>query len=140
MRLAAVIRPRPPAGTQIVHSDRYEMSVPSTRPVGSRAAALVTAPIAGMGRTSIATSFSADLKWSVRACRTANGLYKTASGAFQAFALSEVNATWGNAVRVAGPLNAGRDADVNWVSCASAGYYAAGGYYKGASAKHEEFV
>jgi hypothetical protein len=52
---------------------------------------------------------------------------------FRAFVVSQVNGHWGTAVEVPGTdvLNAGGNALINSVSCASAGNCAAGGYYAG---------
>src|SRR5215471_5726243 len=61
----------------------------------------------------------------------AGGLYRDGSARFQAFVVSERNGTWGTAIGVpgSGALNAGGDARVESVSCASAGNCAAGGFY-----------
>lgn len=49
--------------------------------------------------------------------------------------VSEVNGTWQTAMEVPGTaaLNTGQDAEVESVSCASAGNCSAGGYYNGGS-------
>ncbi len=49
----------------------------------------------------------------------------------QGFVAGERNGRWGKAIEMPGlqALNMGRDAEVNAVSCASAGNCAAGGYY-----------
>src|SRR5262249_58404797 len=61
----------------------------------------------------------------------AGGDYTDGSGHGQAFVVSERNGTWGTAIGVpgSGALNAGGDARVESVSCASAGKCAAGGAY-----------
>src|SRR5262249_22918809 len=57
------------------------------------------------------------------------------SARFQAFVVSERNGTWGTAIEVpgSGALNAGGGAEVNSMSCASAGNCAAGGDYTDSS-------
>jgi hypothetical protein len=62
---------------------------------------------------------------------SAGGIYAVSSGASEAFIVSEVGGTWGKAVEVPGTatLNAGGDAQINSVSCASAGNCSAGGIY-----------
>ena len=62
---------------------------------------------------------------------SAGGSYADASDNTQAFVVSEVNGTWGNAIKVPGAasLNAGGQAEVSSVSCGSAGNCGAGGYY-----------
>jgi hypothetical protein len=61
---------------------------------------------------------------------------------FQAFAASETNGTWGTAIEVPGSatLNAGGNANVASVSCASAGNCTAGGNYTDGSAHLQAFV
>jgi hypothetical protein len=61
----------------------------------------------------------------------AGGQYTDSSGSRQAFVVSEVNGTWGDAIEVpgSGALNTGNTAEVTSVSCGSAGNCAAGGYY-----------
>jgi len=63
----------------------------------------------------------------------AGGYYSDGSGKRQAFVVSQTNGVWGAAIEVPGTaaLNIGGDAQVNSVSCASAGNCAAGGYYSG---------
>src|SRR6266568_2930940 len=60
-------------------------------------------------------------------CAAAGG-YLDGSGHTQAFVVSEANGTWGKAIEVPGSaaLNAGGDASVDSVSCASVGNCAAG--------------
>jgi hypothetical protein len=62
---------------------------------------------------------------------TAGGSYDSAGPGYQAFVVSETNGAWGTAEEVPGlaSLNTGADADITSVSCASAGYCSAGGYY-----------
>ena len=74
----------------------------------------------------------------------AGGRYSTTPGGvqhYQAFVVSETNGTWGNAVKVPGTatLNHG-NANVNSISCATAGNCAAGGYYKEAPGVYRPFV
>jgi hypothetical protein len=66
---------------------------------------------------------------------SAGGFYTDASGHQQAFVLSETNGTWRTAQEVPGTtsLNAGGYAQVNSMSCASAGNCSAGGLYASAS-------
>src|SRR5215475_10875868 len=61
---------------------------------------------------------------------TAGGLYLAGTTSYQAFVVSEVNGIWRDAVKVPGTaaLNQG-DAQVNSVSCGSAGNCSAGGWY-----------
>src|SRR5229473_3527763 len=61
----------------------------------------------------------------------AGGSYRDGSGHQQAFVVSERNGSWGRAIEVpgSGALNVGGIAQVNSVSCASAGNCAAGGFY-----------
>jgi hypothetical protein len=70
---------------------------------------------------------------------SAGGSYTDSSGSSQAFVVSEVGGTWGKAVEVPGSatLNAGGNAVVNSVSCASAGHCSAGGTYTD-SQKHSQ--
>src|SRR5215471_11413242 len=72
----------------------------------------------------------------------AGGLYRDGSARFQAFVVSERNGTWGTAIGVpgSGALNAGGDARVESVSCASAGNCAAGGGYTDGSGHGQAFV
>jgi D-alanine-D-alanine ligase-like ATP-grasp enzyme len=62
---------------------------------------------------------------------SAGGYYTDSSGANQAFVVGETNGTWGTAEEVPGTaaLNAGGNAQITSVSCASAGNCSAGGYY-----------
>ena len=72
----------------------------------------------------------------------AGGFYTDGSPASQAFVVSERNGLWGKAVEVpgSGALNAGGDAEVSSVSCASAGNCAAGGFYTDGSLDIQAFV
>jgi hypothetical protein len=72
----------------------------------------------------------------------AGGDYTDGPGNFQAFVVSETNGTWGTAEEVPGTagLNAGGDASVTSVSCASAGKCSAGGDYTDGSGKFQAFV
>jgi hypothetical protein len=60
---------------------------------------------------------------------SAGGFYTDKSGFRRAFVVSEANGAWGTAQHVAAALNTGGDAEVNSVSCATAGNCTAGGYY-----------
>ncbi len=72
----------------------------------------------------------------------AGGFYRDGSGHFQAFVASERNGAWGRGIEVPGSaaLNAGGVARVSSVSCAPAGYCAAGGLYTDGSAHAQGFV
>jgi hypothetical protein len=78
---------------------------------------------------------------SARNC-AAGGYYRDGSGHQQAFVVSEKNGSWGKAIEVpgSGALNTGGFAQVGSVSCTSAGYCAAGGYYLDRSGADEAFV
>ena len=60
---------------------------------------------------------------------SAGGSYTSSSGDQRAFVVTETNGTWGTAHQVAAALNAGGNAVINSVSCASAGNCTAGGFY-----------
>jgi hypothetical protein len=62
---------------------------------------------------------------------SAGGSYTGRHGQFQAFVVSEKNGSWGKAVEVPGTaaLNVVGNAQINSVSCSSAGNCSAGGYY-----------
>ena len=72
----------------------------------------------------------------------AGGFYSDASGHQQAFVVNEKNGVWGTAVEVPGSeaLNLGGAAAVISISCATAGFCAAGGYYTDASIHSRAFV
>ena len=72
----------------------------------------------------------------------AGGYYKDGSGHGQAFVVSEKKGRWGRAIEVpgSGVLNAGGDASVNSVSCASAGNCSAGGAYPDSHGHYQAFV
>ena len=72
---------------------------------------------------------------------SAGGFYTDSSGGQQAFVASQVNGTWGKAKEVPGTaaLNTG-NAQINSVSCASAGNCSAGGTYTGSSGQMQAFV
>ena len=71
----------------------------------------------------------------------AGGLYTDSSGNVQAFVASEVNGTWHAAIEVPGTAaHDHRDAQVNSVSCASAGNCSAGGSYTDSSGHAQAFV
>ena len=71
----------------------------------------------------------------------AGGVYADASHRSEAFVVSQVNGRWQQAIEVPGmaALNHG-DAQVNSMSCASAGQCSAGGYYTDVSRGTEAFV
>jgi len=70
----------------------------------------------------------------------AGGYYVDGAGWYQGFVASEDNGTWGNATEVPGlaALNAGGDAGVNSVSCATPGSCAAGGNYADRSDRYDQ--
>jgi hypothetical protein len=77
---------------------------------------------------------------------SAGGSYASSSTdgvpTYQAFVVSETNGTWGKAKEVRGTasLNAGGYAEINSVSCSSAGNCVAGGDYTNGSAATEAFT
>ncbi|HEX2321301.1 MAG TPA: hypothetical protein VHJ18_20185 [Streptosporangiaceae bacterium] len=74
---------------------------------------------------------------------SAGGYYTTdAFGHTQAFLVSQVKGTWRTAIKVPGTaaLNVHGNAEVNSVSCPSAGNCTAGGYYKDGSYHYQAFV
>ncbi len=73
---------------------------------------------------------------------SAGGFYTDSSGHTQAYVVSQVNGTWRTAIRVpgTGTLNQGGNAEVDSVSCASAGNCSAGGFYKDGSWHYQAFV
>ena len=72
----------------------------------------------------------------------AGGDYAAKNGSTQGFVAVERNGAWATAIPVPGlaALNTGRNAQVNGVSCASAGSCVAGGYYAGLNAILQGFV
>jgi hypothetical protein len=72
---------------------------------------------------------------------SAGGTYDDNSGN-QAFVVNEVKGTWADAIEVpgSGDLNADGDAEVQTVSCASAGNCSAGGFYQDGSSNTQAFV
>ena len=72
----------------------------------------------------------------------AGGYYHDSSMHRQAFVVEESNGVWGQVQEVpnTATLNVGGDAEVQSVSCASAGNCAAGGYYLDGSSHHQLFV
>jgi hypothetical protein len=72
----------------------------------------------------------------------AGGFYTDSSGHTQAFAVSQVSGTWRTAIRMPGTatLNQTGNAEVDSVSCASAGNCSAGGYYTDGSWHYQAFV
>jgi len=73
---------------------------------------------------------------------SAGGSYRGGSGHTEAFVVSERNGRWGKAIAVPGlgALNVGGNAQVNSVSCGSAGNCAAGGSYRDGSGNPQAFV
>ena len=73
---------------------------------------------------------------------SAGGQYTDGSGKTQVFVVKETNGTWGVAkeVRGSGALNQGGLADLNSVSCGSAGDCSAGGAYEIASGAQRAFL
>jgi D-alanine-D-alanine ligase-like ATP-grasp enzyme len=71
---------------------------------------------------------------------SAGGYYRDRSGRYQAFAVAEKNGKWGTAKTVARALNAGGNASIGAVSCASAGNCSAGGQYVDRSRHSQAFV
>jgi len=74
-------------------------------------------------------------------CAAAGG-YLDGSYHYQVFVVSETNGTWGTAVQVpgSGTLNAGGNAAIFSMSCATAGNCATGGFYTDASGHQQAFV
>jgi hypothetical protein len=72
----------------------------------------------------------------------AGGVYQGVDQISHGFVAVERNGRWGAAVMVPGlaALNAGRESDVNSVSCGSAGNCAAGGDYKDGAGHHQGFL
>ena len=73
---------------------------------------------------------------------SAGGYYTGGSGHHQVFVVSEVNGIWRTAMKIPGTANLNQhgNAEVNSVSCASAGNCSAGGYYKDGSWHTQAFV
>jgi hypothetical protein len=73
---------------------------------------------------------------------SAGGSYTARRGRTQAFVAVERNGVWAPAERVPGTaaLNAGGQAEVESVSCATPGYCSAGGYYAAARGREYAFV
>jgi hypothetical protein len=73
---------------------------------------------------------------------SAGGTYASSSNQGQAFVVAETNGSWGTAQEVPGTavLNAGGAAEVNSVSCVSAGNCSAGGYYSDSSGDEQAFA
>ncbi|HUC58839.1 MAG TPA: hypothetical protein VMA95_15665, partial [Streptosporangiaceae bacterium] len=71
----------------------------------------------------------------------AGGYFQNHSGVDQAFVVSEVKGTWGKAIQLPGAaLKARGSAEVESVSCAPAGYCAAGGFYTNSSGNRLAFI
>jgi hypothetical protein len=79
---------------------------------------------------------------SVNYCAAGGSYAPSIEGPYQAFVVREKNGSWGTAIEVPGSaaLNTGGSAQVTSVSCASARYCAAGGYYLTSSGDDEAFV
>jgi hypothetical protein len=73
---------------------------------------------------------------------SAGGYYTDGSGAQQALVVSQTSGTWHRAEEVPGTaaLNKGGQAEVNSLSCVSAGDCGAGGYYTDGSGAQQAFV
>ena len=73
---------------------------------------------------------------------SAGGYYADASGSTPAFVVSQHNGSWGRARKVPGlaALNAEGFAEIDSVSCASAGSCSAGGFYTDDSGRYQVFV
>ena len=72
----------------------------------------------------------------------AGGHYRDGSHHYQVFVVSEKNSVWGNASEVprTSILNTGGNANINSMSCASAGNCSAGGYYTDGAAHRQVYV
>jgi hypothetical protein len=72
----------------------------------------------------------------------AGGFYTDGASHLQVFVVSEAKGTWRKAIQVPGlgALNAGGGADINSVSCASAGNCGAGGFYTDGAFHTQAFV
>jgi len=114
--------------------------------------ALVVSEVGGTWRTVRALPFPSGIGLvysliSSLSCATpgnciAGGLYGDTSGHEHAFVASEVAGTWQAAVEVPGTaaLNAGGNAQVNSVSCRSAGNCSVGGFYSDVAGHEQAFV
>jgi hypothetical protein len=73
---------------------------------------------------------------------SAGGTYSDSAGRIQAFVAGETNGTWHTAKEVPGTavLNQGGNAQVNSVSCGSAGNCSAGGFYTDSAVHSQAFV
>jgi hypothetical protein len=73
---------------------------------------------------------------------SAGGVYTEVSGHEQGFVVNEVKGTWGTAKAVPGlaALSKTFHARVTWVSCASAGWCSAGGWYTDGAGATQAFV
>jgi hypothetical protein len=73
---------------------------------------------------------------------SAGGSYVDSSSNFQLFVVNETSGTWGTAEEVPGTatLNAGGNAGLNSLSCASAGNCSASGAYRDSSGRTQAFV
>ena len=126
--------------------------VPSTTPVSTAAVVPVAGGPAGSWGRAIEVPGLAALdkggKGDVASvsCGSAGncaaGGYYTRHGRYQGFVVSEANGRWGRAIEVPGlgALNADGSAEVNSVSCGSAGNCAAGGSYQDQHRHTQGFV
>jgi hypothetical protein len=103
-------------------------------------------PVAVPGLLALSKGQNADVisAWCSSAGNCSIGGYTDGGGGYpeQAFVAVEQNGKWGTATRVPGlaALNKGKDAQVNSVSCASAGSCVAGGYYTESDGGSQGFV
>jgi len=109
--------------SQIDGTWRAAMEVPGTATLNQLEASLNSVSCASPGNCSAGGDYSS-------------------TGHTQAFVVSQVNGTWGKAKEVPGTatLNQGPEADLNSVSCASAGHCSAGGDYTDSSGHAQAFV
>jgi hypothetical protein len=96
------------------------------------------------GMTTLNTGYSAlnSISCASAGNCSAGGWYSSGTGYYQAFVVTETNGSWGSAEEApgTGALNAGGNASVTSVSCASAGNCSAGGTYKDGSNYQQAFV
>jgi len=73
---------------------------------------------------------------------SAGGTYSDGAGRIQAFVAGETNGAWHSGIEVPGTaaLNQGGDAEVNSVSCGSAGNCSAGGFYTDSTVHSQAFT
>jgi hypothetical protein len=128
------------AGGEYTDGSDAKQAFVASQVSGTWGAALEVPGIAALNRGMLAQVQSVSCA-SAGNC-SAGGYYFDSFGASQAFVVSEVNGTWGTAIEVPGTatLNAGGNAEVNSVSCPSAGTCTAGGTYADSSGKTQAFV